>query len=179
MQGKTWWALLVWNLFWCTLLCSIAAWFLREFLPRGSLLIVVFAIAVLMLFNFGVLQSNLAAWRFLPSLRGFESVEFPFIRPFFPQLPIPLLLLYLGLQIKALQKSSWTIWISMAVTQFVTFTIFPYAMLMMAGISAIAIGGRLLSHGIKSIGRFAIVYGTLCAVSDFLFLLHGIHRSWT
>ncbi len=132
-----------------------------------------------MFFNFGVVQGNLGAWRFLPSLRGFENVELPFIRPFFPQLPIPLLLLYLGLQIKALQRTSWPIWIGMAATQFVTFTIFPYAMLMMAGISAVAIAGLILSHGVKSLWRFALVYAVLCAASDFLFLIHGNHVSRT
>lgn len=173
MRGNTWWALLVWNNLWWALLCVVAGWFFEASLPRSSLLIVLSAIAMLMFFNFGVLQNNLGAWRFLPSLRGFERVELPFIRPFFPQLPIPLLVLYLGLQIKALQKASWPIWIGMAVTQFVTFTIFPYAMLMMAGISAIAIVGMMVSRGVVPLWRFAIVYGSLCAASDFLFLIHG------
>jgi hypothetical protein len=179
MRGDTWWALLVWNIFWWALLCVVAGWFFEHFLPHSSLLVVFCGIATLMFFNFGVLQSELGAWRLLPSLHGFESVELPFIRPFFPQLPIPLLLLYLGLQIKALQKTSWPIWIAMAVTQFVTFTIFPYAMLMMAGISAIAIAGMMLSDGVKPLWRFAVVYGALCGASDFWFLIHGSHVSRT
>ena len=87
MRGNTWWALLVWNNLWWALLCVVAGWFFEASLPRSSLLIVLSAIAMLMFFNFGVLQNNLGAWRFLPSLRGFERVELPFIRPFFPPAP--------------------------------------------------------------------------------------------
>src|SRR5579863_6074122 len=91
LHGNLWWSLLLWNLFWWGLLCALVGWFFQQFLPEPSPLLILLGIGLLMFFNFGVLKSVLGAWAHLPSLHGFDSVEFPFIRPFFPQVPIPLL----------------------------------------------------------------------------------------
>jgi hypothetical protein len=173
LHGDLWWSLLLWNSFWCALAYGIAWWLFEQFLPQPSPGIVVAGLALLMFFNFGVLQSLVAAWRHLPSLRGFESVEFPLIRSFFPQVPIPLLLLYLGLQMKALQKRSWRIWAAMAATQFLAFTIFPYAMLMMAGITAVAVLSHAIFTSDSQPWKVISLYATACGLIDILFFLHG------
>jgi len=172
LHGNLWWALLLWNMFWWGSLCVLVWWLFRQFLPDNSPLIVFVGVAVVMLFNFGVLQSELAAWIHLPSLRGFRDVELPYIRPFFPQVPIPLVVLYLGLQIKALQNRNRWLWAAMAVTQLFAFTVFPYATLMMAGITAVAILGMLLARIAVSWFTLAF-YGVACGLADIVFFFHG------
>jgi hypothetical protein len=173
LHGNLWWSLLLWNLFWWGLLCVAAWWLFEQFLPDSSPVILLAALAVLMFFNFGILQNVLAAWRHLPSLHGFESVQLPYIRPFFPQVPIPLLILYLGLQIKAMQKRAWWIWAAMAVTQFIAFTVFPYAMLMMVGITAVTALGQLVPGRGPLRWSTLLFYAIACALSDLLFFFHG------
>jgi len=173
LSGNFWWSQLTWNLFWWAALCALAWWFFQEFLPERSVEITLLGLAILMFFNFGILRSCFAAWIHLLSLRGFRGVEFPYIRPFFPQLPIPLLLLYLGVQIKALQQRRAWAWTAMAITQLLAFMIFPYAMLMMAGITAIALTGILFERTQQFPWPTALVYGITCGVCDLGFFLRG------
>lgn len=173
LGGNLWWSQMVWNLFWCAALCAIAWWFFREFLPERSVEIVVLGLAILLFFNFSVLRGFFAAWAHLPSLNGFLELEFPFIRPFFPQVPIPLLLLYLGLQIKGLQKQSSWLWAAMALVQFLAFIIFPYATLMMIGITAVSLAGILFERKGQFPWVTALLYGFACGIIDLVFFLHG------
>jgi hypothetical protein len=173
LHANLWWTLFLWNLFWWGFLCALAVWFFQQFLPDPSPVVVLAGIAFLMFFNFGILQSEFAAWAHLFSWRGFQSVELAYIRPFFPQIPIPLLVLYLGLQIKALEKRSGWLWAAMAATQFVAFVIFPYAMLMMAGITAVAVFGQLISKREQTAWLTVAGYALVCGVADMLFFFHG------
>ena len=171
LHEHLWWSLFLWI---CSggLLCVIAWWFFDRFLPGGRLAEVLFAIGLLLLFNFGILQNVLAAWRHLPSLGGFYAVEFSFIRPFFPQIPVPLVIVYMGLQIQALRSKTGWLWAVLAIMQFVAFTIFPFAMLMMAGITAVAVVGLFISEK-RDLPWLTIgIYAIACAVLDF-FLLRG------
>ena len=172
-QRNLWLSLLLWNFLWWILAYVVAWWLFEQFLPERSILTILAGLALLMFFNFGVLQSVVAAWRHLPSLHGFESVELPLIRSFFPQMPVPLLLLYLGLQMKALQKRAWWMWATMAATQWLAFTIFPYAMLMMAGITAVAVVGRALFKSEWLPWKIISLYAIACGLVDILFFLHG------
>jgi hypothetical protein len=81
--------------------------------------------------------------------------------------------LYLGLQIKALQKRSALIWAAMAATQLLAFTIFPYAMLMMAGITAFAILGLFVSEPTLIPRLTLLLYAFVCGLVDIFFFLHG------
>ena len=61
----------------------------------------------------------------------------------------------------------------MATTQFVAFTIFPYAMLMMVGITAFATLGLLIA-GRALVPRLTLVlYALVCGLLDLIFFLHG------
>src|SRR5271154_5634765 len=93
--GHLWLALFVWNLFWWGLLCWIAIWLFEQFLPYNSILLVAAGFGLLMWSNFGLLKPLFQAWIHLPSLQGFETVGLAYARPFFAQLPVPLLLAYL------------------------------------------------------------------------------------
>lgn len=173
LGGRLWWSLLLWNLVWWTLLCAIAIWFFRQFLPDNSPLMVLAGLAFIMLFNFGVLKTQVAAWMHLPGLNGFQNVQLPDVRPFFPQIPFPLVVLYLGLQIRAFQSRRRLIWVAMAVTQFFAFTIFPYAMLVMAGITATVMLRQLIARDKRVPWSFLAGYGVVCGFADLAFFLHG------
>ncbi len=173
LHGDLWWTLFLWNLFWWGLLCILAIWFFQQFLPDRSPDLALVGLGFLMLFNFGVLQGQLGAWAHPLSLLGFQSLELPYIRSFFPQIPIPLLILYLGLQIKALQKGTWWLWTAMGLTQFLAFTIFPYAMLMMAGITAVGVFGQWIAKESRVQWRTLSMYAIACAAGDLLFFFHG------
>ena len=173
LHGNLWWALFLWNLIWWSLLCSIAAWLFRRFLPDKSSPMVLAGIALLMLFNFGVLLEEAKAWAHAWSIHGFQSIELPLIRSFFPQLPLPLVVLYLGLQILALQKQSWWPWMALAATQFAAFATFPYATLMMIGITAVSVLGLLVSRRSDLSWSRIVVYGFACGTFDVVFFLHG------
>jgi hypothetical protein len=173
LQGNLWWTLFLWNLFWWGLLCVLAIWLFQVFLPDISVNIVLVGLALLMFFNFGVLQDQLAVWTHIPSLRGFQGLSLPLIRPFFPQVPIPLVILYLGFQIKALQKGTWWLWTAMGLTQFVSFAIFPYAMLIMVGITAVGVFGQRVARANRVQWQTLSMYALACATVDSLFLFHG------
>jgi hypothetical protein len=174
LHGHLFWTLLLWNLFWWTVTCIVTVWFFQQFLPDHSIAIVLTGLAILMLFNFGNLQGELAGWTHFPSVQRLQSVQLPLIRPFFPQLAVPLLILYLGLQMKALQtKKSW-FWFGMLVIQFLAFVTFPYATLMMAGITAVAaLGLRRVFRQISPPWGTLLFYAGACALSDVLFLIRG------
>jgi hypothetical protein len=173
LGGHLWLALFVWNLFWWGLLCWIALWLFKKFLPDNSTLLVALGLALLMWSNFGLLKPLFLAWLHLPSLQGFENVGLAYARPFFPQLPIPLLLAYLGLQMSLLRAERLRVWIGMTLLQFLAFAIFPYATLMMAGTTLVVTIWLVVAHIQPMPWRNLIIYGTFCAAIDFLYLRLG------
>jgi hypothetical protein len=167
-----WLALFVWNLLWCGLLCWIVVWLFEQFLPDNSLLVIATGFAFLMWSNFGLLKPEFLAWIHLSSLKGFENVGLAYSRPFFPQLPIPLLLAYLGLQMYLLRAPRLRIWVGMGLLQLLAFAIFPYTTLMMAGITIVATIWLIVAR-IQSVPwRTLVAYGTICAAVDLLYLRH-------
>ncbi len=176
-----WYAVLLWNWIWWVAICIGALWFLRLILPEETDPVLWLGMSLLFLFNFGVFKSLLGAWLHLPSLAGFETLSLPYIRTFFPPIPVALLLLYLSFQMRALRFSRWYDWAGMCLLQAVGFAMFPYAMLMMAGstfVIALACFRSLLSPSrIKAM----IPYGLACAAIDSVFLLRrlmpGTHDS--
>ncbi|MGO9826169.1 MAG: hypothetical protein ACLPMG_12955 [Terriglobales bacterium] len=142
-------------------------------MPDNSILLVALGLGLLMWSNFGLLKPLFMAWLHLPSLQGFENVGLAYARPFFPQLPIPLVLAYLGLQMSLLRAERLRIWIGMALLQFLAFAIFPYATLMMAGITLVVTVWLLVAHLQSVPWRSLIAYGTFCAAVDFLYLRFG------
>jgi hypothetical protein len=173
LGGHLWLALFLWNLLWCGLLCWIAVWLFDHFLPDNSPLVIALGLAFLMWSNFGLLKPLVMAWIHLPSLKGFEDVGLAYVRPFFPQLPIPLLLAYLGLQISLLRAERLRTWVEMGLLQLLAFAIFPYTTLMMVGITFVATVWLVITHVRSVPWRTLIAYGTLCAVADLLYLHFG------
>ncbi len=166
-----WWAVLVWNLFWWTTMFVGALWFLRVAFPEETGLNLCLATTLLFFFNFGVMKSMLLAWLHLPSLAGFDGLTLPYIRTVFPQIPVALLFFYLALQVRALHSYRWYDWMGMCFLQAIAFSIFPYATLMMAGTTLVAVlAGLALPIELTRL-RTVVAYGAACALIDIAFLL--------
>lgn len=173
LDGHTWFALLIWNLFWWGLLCVVVLWVLERFLPATPPGILVVGLGLMMLFNFGVLKTLLIAWLHLPSLSGFQGLGLPFMRCFIPVIPMTCLLAYLGLQMEALRRRNLIPWVAMGALQLLALAIFPYATLMMAGTTAISVVWQILAGVQRDELHVPILYGIGCAVLDGAFLLRG------
>src|ERR1700690_1209961 len=171
--GRTWLALFIWNLFWWGLLCLAALWLFEKYLPLASLGVVLTGLGLLMFFNFGVLKTLLAAWAHLPSLAGFQSLDLPYMRAFIPQVAVVFLLAYLGLQMEVLRRSRPLLWVAMGGLQFFALTIFPYATLMMAGLTSVSVLWQLFFRKQQAAWLAVLVYGAGCAMVDGAFLKHG------
>ncbi|HLZ40795.1 MAG TPA: hypothetical protein VKQ11_07530 [Candidatus Sulfotelmatobacter sp.] len=172
LHDHLWFALLVWNLLCWALLCGMALWFFEHFLPGSPSALSIIGLGLLMLFNFGVLKTVALAWIHLPSLAGFRTLALPFMRAFIPVIPVALLVAYVGLQMKAQQEKTVRSWIAMALVQLLALVVFPYATLMMAGLTAISV----LFHiriGEKQTWITPIVYGVACALLDGAFVWHS------
>ncbi len=173
LSGRMWIAMFVWNIFWWALLCTIALWIFERFLPVCSKGVPIFGLGLLLLFNFGVLKTLVLAWIHLPSLAGFQSIELPFMRAFIPQIPVTCLLAYLGLQMEALRRKSLLPWIGMSVLQLLALSVFPYATLMMAGLTTVSVLFQVCFSGHRGAWRIPLLFGIACAAMDGVFLRHG------
>jgi hypothetical protein len=167
-------AFLVWTLGWTALICAAALWLVRKALPDTTTVLLVFALALLMLFDFTYAQVILLKWLRLWPWAATFAPPAPFIRAFFPQVSIPLVLAYLGLQISALREGpkhkGWIAWFVMALFQFFVFCSFPYATAVLAATTGVLLLLLLAGSIPGSILQFA-VFGAVCAASDLGWLL--------
>lgn len=173
LGGRTWFSLLLWNTFWWGFLCVTAIWLFERFLPAGSEVFAALGVLLLMLFNFGVVKTILLAWAHLPSLAAFDGLGLPFIRAFIPVIPCAMLLAYLGLQMEVLRRRRVVLWGVMALLQLLALAVFPYAPLLMAGITAASIFSQSIRASVVETWRIPLIYALTCAVLDCIFLLHG------
>jgi hypothetical protein len=173
LGGRTWTTMLIWNAFWWGALALVTLKLFARFLHNSRPLIVVAGLLLLMLFNFGVARTLLEAWVHFPSLTAFQQVGLPYMRSFNPQVPIVLLLAYLGLQIEVLRRRrSLFLYAAMAVLQLVSLAIFPYAALVMVGLTSVSVLWQVISR-VQSASWIAFGYGCVCGTLDILFLQHG------
>ncbi len=171
-----WWSVLIWNWLWWTAIFAGALCFFRLALPEETSPVLWLGISLLFFFNFGVLKSLLVAWLHFPSLVRFEALSLPYIRVFFPQIPVALLLFYLALQIRVLRSSKWYDWAGMGALQAVALATFPYATLMMAGSTFAVVLGCFRSSLPGARLKAIIPYGLACAAIDSIFFLHRMAR---
>jgi hypothetical protein len=173
MSGRMWFSLVVWNLFWWALACMAAIWLFARFLPEPPVELVLAGFFMLMFFNFGATKEEITAWLHVPAVFRFAEIGLPYIRPFSPQVALPVLLIYVGLQILALQKKAFLAWAAMVLLQLFGCATFPYCTLMMAGTTAIATLCHILVRKQQSAWRTVLLYGTICATVDLIFVFSG------
>jgi hypothetical protein len=174
LRGNLCLSVFVWNLFWWGLLCGVALVLFELFLPDSSPAVVTLGLSLLMLFNFGNIPSDLEAWLH-PSWLRFEDLQLPYIRSFFPQIPVPLVLAYLAILIRWSQQKRWTLLVALGFLQWIGFGVFPYATLMMAGITAIVAAREIAVHRRWTILLSLLSYAIACAGIDLLFLSFSHH----
>jgi len=171
LHDNLWYAVLIWSWLWWLAIGIGASWFFHLALPEKTAPVIYLGVSLLFFFNFGVFKSLFGAWLHLPSLAGFQALSLPYIRTFFPPIPVALLLLYLALQIRALRFARWYDWAGMSGLQAVALAMFPFATLLMAGstfVVAITFFGSLSPRRwVKTI----VPYGIACAAIDFMFLI--------
>ena len=172
MAGRIWLAFFVWNLLWWSLLCVSAIWLFEKHLPRATIELVLAGTALITLFGLDGLQIAVRGWAQTSQIDLLNGL--PYIRAFTPQVAMPLLLFYFGLQIRALKQPSLAPWGVMAVLQFIAFTSFPYATLVMAGTTAVASVWYLSSFAGLRLRAWGVVLGFLlvCAALDLAFALN-------
>jgi hypothetical protein len=173
LGSRTWTALLMWNAFWWACLCIAALNVFEHYLPPESKILAIPGVLLLMLFNFAVLKTNTLAWVHLPSVAAFDSLGLPFSRAFVPVIPCVLILAYLGAQIEALRKQRICMWFLMAMLQLLAVAIFPYATLLMAGITAVSIVAQPIRPTIRKTWVIPAIYAVICGLLDCSFLLRG------
>ncbi len=171
--GRLWFGLFVWNVLWWLFLCLSVIWLLSRFLPHSPVDLVLAGLALLTLFSFESAWRTIAGW--VHGSFAWPATGLPYIRPFSPQIGVPLLVCYLALQIRALEGTRVRIWAAMAVLQFVAFTAFPYATLMMAGLTAVAASWYVFASCYlrKSTWKLALGYLLASAVLDAAFTMYG------
>ena len=169
LGGRLALAVLAWTLLWTVLICLAGRWLCSLLFDRARPAWVALGLGLLMLVDAGYLQWVLsqALQRTPATVPAFPIL--PYLRPFFPQVAIPFLLLYLGLQIRVLGEPRGRYWLAMGAVQFLALTAFPFATLLMAAITAVAMlfaaGGSTPVPWRHLVG-FALVCGTL----DLLFV---------
>ena len=163
-------AMLVWAAIWAGLTFAAAAFCLNSMFPDSDR-----RLTILGAFSLLVLQSPevyVAEVRQLPSVAGFYQLWLPFVRFAFPQVAVPFVFAYLGLQVRTLKSASRWGLAGMALLQFVAFAAFPYAVLVVAGGTAITI---LITQRGKSERAFSwpafLFFAAVCGVLDVGYLL--------
>ena len=168
---RIWLALLLWNLSCWLALCLAAMWLFDRFLPYRSIALVSVGIVLMTVFSFD------GAWRqitaFFHGSQFWLSGDLPYIRPFSPQFAIPLLVCYVGLQIRALGGKHLATWGLMAVLQFAAFAALPYTTLIMAGTTAIAVIYFAFSRDRALSWSVLLGYLFVCGFSDLAFAMRG------
>ena len=117
-------AVLAWNALWTALTFAAAAFCFKAFFPNTDKnLTYIAAFGVL------VLQSPLIyfqeIWQLL-RLHPLYGLPLPYLRFAIPQVILPCILLYWGLQVIALRRASWPVLGGMALLQFAVCAAFPY-----------------------------------------------------
>jgi hypothetical protein len=172
--GSNWFlAVLLWNLVWILLIFAASLELFRRIGCDRHPLLLLGSSGLLLLMDLQSLPAVVSAWLHFPSLGRFESFTLPYMRTFFPQVAIPLVLLYLSLQIKVLGEANSRPWVLMAVIQSVAFAVFPYASLLMAGITAAVMLVSNRSHKLFINYKHLAGFGIVCTLIDIAYMSYS------
>jgi hypothetical protein len=172
--GSNWFmAVLIWNLVWVLVIFASGLKFFCQIGCDRDPLLLLGSLGLLLLMDLQSLSAVASAWLHFPSLGRFESFTLPYMRTFFPQVAIPLVLLYLSLQIKVLEEKNRRPWVLMAVIQTVAVAIFPYAALLMIGITASIMLTSCCSRNLSMDYKYLGIFGIVCALVDIAYMSYS------
>jgi hypothetical protein len=164
MVGGSGFALFLWTLVCILVICLVALWLFKKLLPETGSLMLSAALAFLALINL----ASAVNWIHIRSLHDLDRtyIFLPYMRTFFPQCAVPLLLGYVGLQLEVIRKRTWKPWLLMVVIQFLGVLVFPYATLLMALTTGVLLAFSLISGKLGSLRSYVLPYAFLCGVVD-------------
>jgi hypothetical protein len=170
LLGQVALALLLWNVAWTLLIAASATFLVSTIEPRRSVLFVTAALGFLLLVDVDAPRFLLARIVYRSTAR-WPLLSLPYLRTFYPQVAIPLLLMYVALNIRVLRRPAWATWAAMAAFQFAGVLTFPYVALLMTGLTGLS----ALIYGIgrwptAAWGRF-LAFAGACALGNLLFAL--------
>jgi hypothetical protein len=153
---------MIWNAVWIAL-TAIMAWLLFSSNSRANGSGIMTASAILLLVSFPHLLQALNTIRHghVPSL------SLPFLRLFYPQTIAPIVLGYLFAAIDASRKDRAVQWGVMGLLQAVALMIFPYAVIILAGTTAVTV---ILS---RRVTRNLVFFAAGCALIDVILLRYA------
>lgn len=180
LLGERWVASVqIWNAFFTLLIFITAMALWAVLLPDKSIPFLALGATFLCLFDLTATREVLAAWDALPALEGFTTLNFPFFRPFFPQVVSPLLFAYLALQINALTTpQSWPPWLGMALIQWLVLATFPYLTLLLAAITSLTLLVLLAADSTRIHWPAVLSFGLMSAFLDLSFMFLKGSGTW-
>lgn len=165
-------ALLWWNLLWLTFCLIVTYFFFKLFYGQQNSLLLCFSLSLLLLFNFPLLKQTLLAIAAVLPNTAVPSLELPYFRSFFPQTVLPLILMYLLLQVYAFRSDKFGYWFGMSVVLFSAFKVFPFAVPYMFGVTGLSCVALFLRK--RSLHRLLTSAGYFVGVGVLFFaFLHG------
>lgn len=170
-------AMLVWAGIWTALSFAAGSFCLNSLFPHSDRrLTSIGALGLL------VLQSPLtyaAEFARLPSLSGFRELWLPFVRFAYPQVIVPVVLSYWGLQVRALRTGSKWALFGMVLMQFAACAAFPYILPVIAVGTAITTAIAQRHRNETTLSRATVfVFAAACGVLDIgYFVLSGLGKS--
>jgi hypothetical protein len=169
--------MLMWGGIWAGLTFAASAFCLNSLFPDSDRrLTALGAFGLIMLQSPLTYAAEIARW---PSMSGFLELWLPFSRFMFPQVIVPVVLSYWGLQVRALRSGSkWNL-VGMTLLQLGACAAFPYILPVIALGTAITIAiVRLYQSEIVLSRRAVFVFAVVCAVLDVGYLaLAGLGRA--
>jgi len=169
-------AMLMWVGLCAGLSFAAAVFCLNSFFPDSDRRLI-----VIDSFGLMILQPSfiyLAEVRQLPSLAGLYQLWLPYVRFAFPQIVVPAVLVYLGMQVRALRTGSKWPLAGMALLQFWSVLTYPYFPVLLV---ATALAILIAQVGPREQGlswRSALAFCVLCGVADAGYsLLRGLGAS--
>ncbi len=163
-------AMLVWAGIWAGLTFAAGVFCLNSLFPDSDR-----RLTAIGAFGLLVLQSPLtyaAQIAHLPSPTGFLQLWLPFVRFAYPQVIVPVVLAYWGLQVRALKSGSkWNL-AAMTLLQLACCAAFPYILPVIALGTAITIAIAQRRRSEIALSRAAIfVFAVACGVLDIAYLI--------
>ncbi|NPA81106.1 MAG: hypothetical protein GXO31_00670 [Epsilonproteobacteria bacterium] len=163
--------MIVWTLFWVSVIFVAALWLFREIAGRERRFLIVFGLLFLFLMRVPELSSIVKMWLSLPTIDEKIVVNLTFSRAFFPQASVVFLFLYIYFLIKVLKESKFSLWAVLAVVQFLALKTFPYLLMILAFATFLAIVFVFFTQREKLKISHVLFYALLCGVLDLGYLI--------
>jgi hypothetical protein len=170
-------AMLVWAALWTGLSFAAAVFCLDSFFPDTNRVLTIIGACGLV-----VLQSPLVyaeGLRRLPSVLDLFQIQLPYLRFAIPQVIVPLLLVYWGVQVRAIRSASEWALAGMAFSQFAVCATFPYMLPVIAlGTGITILLAKFRNKEVALSWSAVFVFALACGVLDIgYFVLAGLGKS--